>query len=66
MLLDSTKVKIIDRNMHFMTVNVKNLSEEDVFIMIKNGFLTQGQYVQWLEGIRDQWFAIGRDSVTKC
>ena len=52
--------------MHFMTVNVKNLSEEDVFIMIKNGFLTQGQYVQWLEGIRDQWFAIGRDSVTKC
>lgn len=62
MMVDSTKVKIISDDMRFRTVDVKDLSDEMVFTMIQGGFLTKGQYVQWLEGVRDGWFNIGHQS----
>ena len=59
MMMNNTMVLIPNAELKFKRVNVKDLSDGIVFEMVRNGHLTKAQFIQWLEGTRDEWFAIG-------
>lgn len=57
------KIKIIDDNLKFTTVPLKDLKEEFIFDLIKNNTLSKQDFAHWVENVRDEWFAIGAQTI---
>lgn len=56
-------IRIPDENMKFKTIRVIDLREDAMYQMILNGQITLAHFTSWVEATRDQWFAIGANSV---
>jgi hypothetical protein len=58
----SATIKMIDSNLKFYNAPVKELREDYVFNLVKNGQMSVQQFAAWVEGVRDEWFVIGMNS----
>lgn len=58
----SATIKMIDNNLKFYEANVKDLREDFVFSLVKNGQMSVQQFAAWVECVRDEWFLVGVNS----
>lgn len=56
-------IRIPDENMKFKTVRIIDLREDAMYQLILQGHMTLQNFTSWVEATRDQWYAIGANSV---
>ena len=55
-------ILIPNEDLKFVKVKVASIREDAVFDMILNGHMDRKSFAKWVEGTRDEWFAIGEHS----
>ena len=55
-------IKVVDENLKFRNVPIKNLREDYIYDLILSGRISRSQFTQWVENERDAWFLKGMQS----
>jgi hypothetical protein len=59
------KFDVIDEDLRFRIVKLKDLCEGYVFELIKTGKLSKSDFLHWVENVRDDGFEMGVNFATR-